>query len=120
MVVMVLLAINVGQKLDHIISTYRFSGGSARPQLYLGVYEIENSNRTMAVDLISPSYAQARTKVTEDFKTVPIDASQTISGHFSAQVYSALSLLAGVSPDSMLVDGNQTPFVVQNYDNKNL
>lgn len=118
MVVMVLLAINVGQKLDHIISTYRFSGGSARPQLYLGVYEIENSNRTISVAFTSPSYEQAQTKVTEDLKTVPVLESQTISGHFSGPVYSALELLAGISPGSILVDGKQTPFVVQNYSNK--
>ena len=54
--VVVLLAINVGDMPDHIISTYRSIGSSVRPQSYLGVSEIENSNRAFSVDIISPSY----------------------------------------------------------------
>ena len=41
MVVLVLLAINVGQKLDQVISPYRFSGGLARPQLHLAAFETD-------------------------------------------------------------------------------
>ena len=54
--VVVLLAINVGHMPDHIISTYRSIGSSVRPQSYLGVSEIENSNSAFSVDIISPSY----------------------------------------------------------------
>ena len=54
--VMVLLAISVGYKRDDIISTYRSSGSSVRPQSYLGVYGIENSNSAFSVEIISPSY----------------------------------------------------------------
>ena len=54
--VVVVLAISVGYKPDHIISTYRPSGGSVGPQSYLGVYEIENSNSAFSVEIISPSY----------------------------------------------------------------
>ena len=54
--VVVLLAINVGHMPDHIISTYRSIGSSVRPQSYLGVSEIENSNSAFSVEIISPSY----------------------------------------------------------------
>jgi hypothetical protein len=55
-VMVLLLVINVGHKPDHIISTYRASGGSVSPQSYLGVYEIKNSDSAFSVDIISPSY----------------------------------------------------------------
>ena len=65
MVVLVLLAINVGQKLDQIISPYRFSGGLARPQLYISAFESPDlrDDQTITIDLWSASYAKARTYV---------------------------------------------------------
>src|SRR3954452_8555589 len=70
-VVLVLLAINVGQKLDQIISVNKFSGGSTRPQLYLGAYRtedisLENVNQPVTLVLESPSFALTPTKVTEE------------------------------------------------------
>lgn len=65
MVVLVLLAINVGQKLDQVISPYRFSGGLARPQLHLAAFETDNRRDEVKVmvGLFSESYAKAATYV---------------------------------------------------------
>src|SRR5436309_14215198 len=123
-VVIVLLAINVGQKLDHIISTNRFSGGSARPQLYLGAYQTDNYiengiESPIRVGLASPSFAQTPTRVTEA-GTVPINDSNTFSGRYLGSVHQALTLLSGILPGSMPVNGTETPLVVPNYSKKHL
>jgi hypothetical protein len=122
MVVLVLLAINVGQKLDQIISPYRFSGGLARPQLYLGAYAAENwinVEATMGLTLYSASFFQASTVV--DPSTGEVGSrrgTETFSGLYGSQPYAALSLLAGISPGSIPIDGKQTPFVVPNFSKK--
>jgi len=118
MVVLVLLAINVGQKLDQIISPYRFSGGLARPQLYLSSYETENrpDALTMMVALYSESLALANTTVDPTTrKTVTRNEAETFSGSYFAAPYFSLSLLAGISPGSIPIDGKQTPFIVPHY-----
>jgi hypothetical protein len=122
MVVLVLLAINVGQKLDQIISPYRFSGGLARPQLYLGAYALEDWNNvdaTMSVTLLSASRFDALTVV--DPKTGEIGAkrdTETFSGAYRGSPYFALALLAGISPGSIPIDGKQSPFVVPHFSTK--
>ena len=60
MVVLVPLAINVGQKLDQVISPYRFSGGLARPQLHLAAFETDNRRDEVKVmvGLFSESYVK--------------------------------------------------------------
>ena len=124
MVVLVLLAINVGQKLDQIISPYQFSGGLARPQLYLGVYALENWNNvfeTMSVKLLSESRFEAQTVV--DPKTGEIASrreTETFSGAYGGSPYEALALLAGVSPGSIPIDGKETPFVIPHFSAKTL
>ena len=124
MVVLVLLAINVGQKLDQIISPYQFSGGLARPQLYLGVYALENWNNvfaTMSVKLLSESRFEAQTVV--DPKTGDIASrreTETFSGAYGGSPYEALALLAGVSPGSIPIDGKETPFVIAHFSAKTL
>ncbi len=118
MVVLVLLAINVGQKLDQIISPYRFSGGLARPQLYLSSYETENrpDALTMMVALYSESLALANTTIDPTTrKTVARSETETFSGSYFAAPYFSLSLLAGISPGSIPIDGKQTPFIVPHY-----
>src|SRR5208282_3747959 len=122
MVVLVLLAINVGQKLDQIISPYRFSGGLARPQLYLAANETENrrDDAKIIVGLFSESYAKAATYVDlATRETVTRSETETISGRYYAAPYFSLALLAGVSPGSIPIDGKQTPFVVPNFSTKN-
>jgi hypothetical protein len=123
-VVLVLLAINVGQKLDQIISINRFSGGTTRPQLYIGAYrtdgnELNNIHSPITVSLESPSFEQTPTKVTEEGTVVSINDSDTFSGRYSSSPIIVLALLAGISPGSILVNGQQTPFVVPNYSTKN-
>jgi hypothetical protein len=122
MVVLVLLAINVGQRLDQIISTNRFSGGLARPMLYLGAYAVENvsEGRKLAVGLLSASFAAADTYVSASGTTVTRDDTETISGRYYDTPYFILELLAGISPGSIIVDGKQTPFVIPNFVNKAL
>src|SRR6202035_3266103 len=96
MVVLVLLAINTGQKLDQIISTYRFSGGSARPQLYLSGFEAPNgrNNSNTVVGLYSVSFVQAAIKVDPNtHETVP-DGDATFAGRLNARPYYALLTLA--------------------------
>jgi hypothetical protein len=121
-VVLVLLAINVGQKLDQIISINKFSGGSTRPQLYLGAYRTDdfasgNVNQPVTLVLESPSSALTPTKVTEE-GTVSINESDTFSGRYTGPPAGALALLAGISPGSILVNGQPTPFVVPIYSTK--
>ena len=124
MVVLVLLAINVGQKLDQIISPYRFSGGLARPQLYLAAYAPENwtnAHQTMLVSLYSASFFEAATVV--DPKTGEVSSkreSETFSGLYGGDPYFALSLLAGISPGSIAIDGKQTPFIIPHFSIKTL
>jgi hypothetical protein len=122
MVVLVLLAINVGQKLDQIISPYRFSGGLARPQLYLGAYALENwinVEQTMAVTLYSASFFEASTVVNRTTGEVGSKVeTETFSGMYGSQPYTALALLAGISPGSIPIDGKQTPFVVPHFTTK--
>jgi hypothetical protein len=124
MVVLVLLAINVGQKLDQIISPYRFSGGLARPQIYLGAYALENwinDEATMSVTLLSASRFDALTIV--DPKTGEISAkrdTETFSGAYGNNPYFVLALLAGISPGSIPIDGKQTPFVVPHFSTKTM
>jgi hypothetical protein len=120
MVVLVLLAINTGQKLDQVISAYRFSGGAARPQLYLSAYETPNvrGNNKVLMALFSASFAQAKTKVDPNtHETVPI-GDVTFGGRFYARPYLALLLLAGISQDPLVINGQQTPFIVPNFDDK--
>jgi hypothetical protein len=124
MVVLVLLAINVGQKLDQIISPYRFSGGLARPQLYLGAYAPENwinVSQTMTVTLYSASFFEAQTIV--DPKTGVVASkreTETFSGLYGGSPYYALALLAGISPGSIPIDGKQTPFVIPHFTTKTM
>src|SRR4051812_29136671 len=114
-VVLVLLAINVGQKLDQIIAINKFSGGSTRPQLYLGAYRTEDSafqnlNQPITLVFESPSFALTPTKVTEE-GTVSINEADTFSGRYTGPPAAALALLAGISPGSIVVKGQYTPFV---------
>lgn len=124
MVVLVLLAINVGQKLDQIISPYRFSGGLARPQLYIAVYAPEdwiNLEATMSVTLLSASRFEAATIV--DPKTGEIGSkrdTETFSGAYGGNPYHTLGLLAGISPGTVPIDGKQTPFVVPHFSTKTM
>jgi hypothetical protein len=121
MVVLVLLAINTGQKLDQIISPYRFSGGSARPQLYVTAYETPDgrNNAKTTVALFSPSFAQAATRVDpKTGETIPSQNEVTFGGRFYARPYFAMSLLAGVSQDALVINGQKTPFIVPNFDKK--
>jgi hypothetical protein len=119
MVVLVLLAINVGQKLDQIISPYRFSGGLARPQLYLGAYAPENwinVHQKMTVTLYSASFFEASTVV--DPKTGEVSSrreTETFSGLYGGNPYFALALLAGISPGSIPVEGKQSPFIIPHF-----
>jgi hypothetical protein len=122
MVVLVLLAINTGQKLDQVISPYRFSGGSARPQLYYGAFETPGgrNNAKITIALYSPSYAQTA-DLSVDPKTLEVRAEGegvTFAGRFTARPYYALLLLAGISQDVLPVNGQQTPFIVPNFNNK--
>jgi hypothetical protein len=122
MVVLVLLAINVGQRLDGIISTYRFSGGTARPVLYLSAYEMENppADHKNIISFYSPSYAQAHTYVGPNGETLTRDETETISGRYSDSLFPALAFMSGISPGSILIDGKQTAFIIPNYNNKYL
>jgi hypothetical protein len=120
MVVLVLLAINVGQKLDQIISPYRFSGGLARPELYLASFETDNRRDAvkMMVALYSKSIAEAITTVdpaTRKTVSQPGHETETFSGSYFAPPYPMLTLLAGISPGSILIDGKQSPFVVPHF-----
>jgi hypothetical protein len=124
MIILVLLAINVGQKLDKIISPNRFSGGSLRPELILGVYESKNyfvngSESAITTILYSPSREQIPTKVTEDGTVVPKNPdSDTASGSYSGSIYQTLALLSGVAPGSIAVEGRETSFIVPRYSHK--
>ena len=123
MVVLVLLAINVGQKLDQIISPYRFSGGLARPQLYISAFESPDlrDDQTLTIDLWSASYAKARTYVDASGKTVAVDPeAETFSGAYGGNPYFALAVLAGISPGSMPINGKETPFVIPNFTDRHL
>jgi hypothetical protein len=118
MVVLVLLAINVGQKLDQIISPNRFSGGLARPQLYLASFETENRRDAvkLMVALYSESLAEANTTVDPvTRKTVGRNATETFSGSYFAAPYPMLTLLAGISPGAIPIDGKQSPFIVPHF-----
>ena len=123
MVVLVLLAINVGQKLDQIISPYRFSGGSARPQLFLSAYETGDyrEDQKMWILLYSASLAKAHTYVDESGKMLAVDPeAETFSGWYGGDPYYTLAVLAGVSPGSLPINGKQTPFVVPNFSERSL
>jgi len=123
MVVLVLLAINVGQKLDQIISPYRFSGGLARPQLYIAAFESPDlrDDQTITIDLYSASIAKAHTYVDASGKTVAFDPeAETFSGTYGGSPYYALALLAGISPGSMPINGKQTPFIIPNFTDRHL
>jgi hypothetical protein len=102
-VVLVLLAINVGQKIDQIISINKFSGGSTRPQLYLGAYRTDDiaSGTPITLVLESPSFALTPTTVSEQ-GTVSIRDSDTFSGRYVGSPAAALALLAGISPGSII------------------
>lgn len=116
MVVMVLLAINVGQKLDQIISQNSFSGGTARPQLFIGAWDTPHG---MTISLDSPSFATAATNV-KDGKTVSRKAGETFSGQYQAGPYEMLTLLAGIEPGSFMVDGKPSPLIVPVFTDKSL
>jgi hypothetical protein len=121
MVVLVLLAINVGQKLDQIISPYRFSGGLARPQLYVAAFEAPDfrDDQTLQINLYSASYAKARTYVDASGKTVAFNPEEeTFSGVYGGSPYFALAVLAGISPGSIPINGKQTPFIIPNFADK--
>jgi len=123
MVVLVLLAINVGQKLDQIISPYRFSGGLARPQLYVDAYETDNrpDEAKIMIGLFSASYAKTKTYVDPVTRqTVARSETETFSGRSVTPPYVSLALLAGISPGSIPIDGKQTPFVVPNFNSHGL
>jgi hypothetical protein len=121
MVVLVLLAINTGQKIDQIISPYRFSGGSARPQLYYTAYETPGgrNNAKMTIGLFSPSFAQTTaTKIDPNTReTLPV-GDVTFGGRYYTRPYYALLLLAGIAQDALPVNGQQSAFVVPNFDMK--
>jgi len=121
MVVLVLLAINVGQKLDQIISPYRFSGGLARPHLYVAAFEAPDfrDDQTVQINLYSASYAKARTYVDASGKTVAFNPEEeTFSGVYGGSPYFALAVLAGISPGSIPINGKQTPFIIPNFAEK--
>ena len=79
-VVMVLLALNVGQKLDSLISPNSFSGGMARPAIYIGAWDYNDSRAKQddrggfEIQLLSPSFEAATTEVRngEIFSSVEI------------------------------------------------
>ena len=130
MVIMVLLAINVGERLDQIISTNRFSGGLARPQLYIGAYQrinhkINYKRKTWDIDgeflflLESPSLFDANTSV-ENGKTVSKTKGETFSGQTVLTAHEVLSVLSGIDPGFININGQQTPFVVANFSKKKL
>ena len=125
MVVMVLLAINVGQKLDTLISPSRFSGGSARPQLYIGAWRLpdfksDNSDyNSLYFSLFSPSLANASTTI-KDGKLNSIINGETFSGMNEGSALDILNLLAGIDPGFLLVDGIKSPFIVPNFTEKML
>ena len=73
----------------------------------------------MIVGVFSESYAKAETYVDPATrKTVTKSEAELISGAYYTVPYFSLSLLAGVSPGSMQIDGKQTPFVVPNVSKK--
>jgi len=121
MVVLVLLAINTGQKLDQVISPYRFSGGAARPQLYYTAYETPGgrNNAKLTIALFSPSFAQTtETKIDpKTQETLPV-GDQTFAGRYYSRPYYVLSLLAGIFQDALPVNGQQTAFIVANFNTK--
>jgi hypothetical protein len=124
MVVLVLLAISVGQRLDHIISPYTFAGGLARPQLYLGAYapkDWTNVHAKMVIGLYSASFFEAATVVDPNTGEVSTrrDA-ETFSGWIANQPFPMLALLAGVSPGSLPIQGKETPFVVPHFTTKSV
>ena len=121
MVVLVLLAINTGQKLDQVISPYRFSGGSARPQLHYSAYQTPGgrNNANILISLFSPSFAQVTaTKIDQNTRELIGVGDQTFDGRTYARPYYALLLLAGVAQDALPVNGQKTAFIVPNFDMK--
>jgi hypothetical protein len=122
MVVLVLLAINTGQKLDQVISPYRFSGGSARPQLYYSAWATpggRNNSRT-TIALYSTSYAQANDLYIDPATNETHSSTEAVSfgGRFYARPYFALEVLDGISQDAFPVNGQESPFIVANFDPK--
>jgi hypothetical protein len=121
MVVLVLLAINTGQKIDQIISPYRFSGGSARPQLHYSAYETPGgrNNAKILISFQSPSFAETTaTKIDPNTRELVGAGDQTFDGRTYARPYYALLLLAGIAQDALPVNGQQTAFIVPNFDMK--
>ncbi len=71
------------------------------------------------VGLFSESYAKAATYVDPVTRqTVARSETETFSGRFFNPPYFSLSLLAGISPGSIPIDGKETPFVVPNFNTK--
>ncbi len=124
-VVMVLLALNVGQKLDSLISPNSFSGGMARPAIYIGAWDYNDPQINQEdrwhyqITLFSPSLEAASTYV-KDGQVFSSVEGETFSGALNGSFYTILRILGAIHPGSFTVDGQATPLVVPHTTGKKL
>ncbi len=131
----VVLALNVVEQLNVYIEPNHFSGGAARPWLYLQAQNADYSKTTterlaleravfdnndfVLINLFSPSSALSSTTV-KNGQTISAKEGQTFTGQSDLTAYNFLQLAAGIEPGSFPVDGTQTALMLPKFAHKHI
>ena len=127
-----ILALNVGERLDSIISPSHFSGGIIRPRLYISAWKSDGShivpremlhekdrivlgnNQIIKMRLFSPSTAEAATTIKNNKLISQIDG-QTFSGEYFSDVRDFLKLACGIDPGHFKVAGQDAALLIPEF-----
>lgn len=124
-----ILALNVSERFDEIVSPNRFTGGIGRPEIYLSMHEINMRDYTEKKDaddanifllaLYSPSAAKVATFATSD-GIASVDDAETFSSMTALTANQFVDFFSGVQPGSFTVNGHPTSLMLPIFVEKDI